>query len=117
MFNCASAAASLMSGSNPVKSPVTRSTGIGASVPSGFLATPRLCRYAVYSVTCVIRIELPGPRLLPVDAAALHAGWTRLLVVEPLEFVVEAKSQRGRLWKYLGSTAKYMSLPLLSLTV
>ncbi len=99
MFTWASAAASLMSGSKPVKSPVTRSTGIGASVPSGFLATPRLCRYAVYSRTWSMRMELPGPRLLPSDDAALHAGWSRLVVVVPLALVVVVNAHSGRLWK------------------
>src|SRR5580658_2200738 len=86
MFTCASAAASLMSGSKPVKSDVTRSIGTGAETPAASYAATA---FLVFSASS----GLDGPRLLPAEFAALHGCRASVLAL----YVYESRP-----WKYLG---------------
>src|SRR6202040_9163 len=86
MFTCARAAASLMSGSKPVKSAVTRSIGTGAETPAATYA-------AAAALIGSFSSGFDGPRLLPAEFAALHGCSAAVLAL----YVYERRP-----WKYFG---------------
>src|SRR3984893_12242414 len=87
MFTWARAAASLMFGSKPVKSEVTRSIGTGAETPAASYA-------ATAALIVAFSTGLDGPRLLPAELAALHGWRVPVLALDVYE---------RRPWKYFVS--------------